>query len=79
MAGMWYLSKHGLSNANISLSMHKSEKITRNRISLLNPPLLKSNSTELMDIGYRSMMHGFVAMPVTRCIKDACSNLSIFN
>ena len=23
--------------------------------------------------------HGFVAMPVTRCIKDTCSNLSLSN
>ena len=26
MAGMWYLSKHFLSSANISLSIHKNEK-----------------------------------------------------
>ena len=39
IAGMWYLSKHFLSSANISLSIHNNEKITRRL------PLLKSNST----------------------------------
>ena len=39
MAGMWYLSKHFLSSANISVSICKNEKITR------TVPFLKSNST----------------------------------
>ena len=39
MAGMFYMSKHFLSSANISLFIHKSEKITR------TVPLLKSNSS----------------------------------
>ena len=52
MAGMWYprrkkwwyLSKHFLSKANISLSIHKNVKITR------TVPLLKSNSTYFYSI-----------------------------
>ena len=39
MAGTWYLINYFLSSANISLSIHKNEKITR------TVPLLKSNST----------------------------------
>ena len=36
MAEMWYLSKHFLSSANISLSIHKKEKNLKNSTTYKN-------------------------------------------
>ena len=47
---MWYLCKHFLYSANISLLFHKNENITR------TVPLLKSNSTYFLIYSFFSMM-----------------------